>query len=40
VALVAGVAGVGFGRPVRRPALMVGFLLVTAALITGRVLAP
>jgi hypothetical protein len=40
VALAAGLAGVGFGRPVRRPALIAGFLLVTAAFITGRVLEP
>jgi hypothetical protein len=39
VGLVAGVGGVIFGRPARRPALIAGFVLVTAAFVAGRVLA-
>jgi hypothetical protein len=39
VGLVAGVGGVIFGRPARGPALIAGFVLVTAAFVAGRVLA-
>ncbi|MEU4623436.1 hypothetical protein AB0G04_26120 [Actinoplanes sp. NPDC023801] len=37
--VVAGFAGLAVGRPLRRPALVIGFGLVAAALICGRVLA-
>jgi hypothetical protein len=37
--IVAGAVGVASGRPVRGPALIAGFVLVTAAFVTGRVLA-
>jgi hypothetical protein len=38
-AVVVGAGGVSLGRPARGPALAAGFLLVTIALITGRILA-